>query len=128
MKYRSFKKVLIIILLFLLTITLVSSLSFADTGLDRGGNDNDFEVDVDNEIETPLNEIAGTVIAVTQIICGAIAIVMLSVLGMKYMYSSPGERAEIKKHAVIYVIGAFILFAVPGIIRIIVEFSKVFNE
>ena len=55
-------------------------------------------------------------------------IVMLSILGMKYMYSSPGERAEIKKHAVIYVIGAFILFAVPGIIRIIIEFSEVFNK
>ncbi len=110
-------------------ITFFADLSLASqTGLDRGGGKNAFEVNIDNEIEDPLNDIAGTVITVTQIICGAIAIVMLSILGMKYMYSSPGERAEIKKHAVIYVIGAFILFAVPGIIRIIIEFSEVFDR
>ena len=115
-------------ILLLILMSFIANVSFAVTGLTWGKIKNEFEVDVDDEIETPLNDIAGTVITVTQIICGAIAIVMLSILGMKYMYSSQGERAEIKKHAVIYVIGAFILFAVPGIIRIIIDFSEVFNK
>lgn len=128
MNIRSYKKILIMFILLLILVSFIANASFAVTGLSWGKRTNEFEVDVDDEIETPLNDIAGTVITVTQIICGAIAIVMLSILGMKYMYSSPGERAEIKKHAVIYVIGAFILFAVPGIIRIIIDFSEVFNK
>ena len=33
---------------------------------------------------------------------------MLIVLAMKYMMSAPGERADIKKHAVVYVVGAVV--------------------
>ena len=46
---------------------------------------------------------------------------------MKYMIASPGERADIKKSAVIYVVGAFILFGITGIITLIQKFASVLN-
>ena len=43
---------------------------------------------------------------------------------MKYMSSAPSDRADIKKHAIAYVIGAIILFGVTGILSIIIEVSE----
>ena len=44
------------------------------------------------------------------------------------MISSPGDRADIKKHAVAYVIGAFVLFGVTGILGVLVDLSNTFNS
>jgi hypothetical protein len=43
---------------------------------------------------------------------------------MKYMMAAPGDKAEIKKSAVIYVVGAIVLFAVGGILSIIQKFAE----
>ena len=73
-----------------------------------------------------VDESAITLLAVARIVCVAIAIVMLLVIAMKYMMSAPGDRADIKKHAVNYVIGAFILFGVNIILSIINNISGAF--
>ena len=66
-------------------------------------------------------------LSVIQVIGIGIAVVMLTVLGIKYMISSSSDKAEIKKHAVVYVVGAILLFAASGIVQIVKEFSKNFN-
>ena len=48
---------------------------------------------------------------------------MLIVLAIKYISAAPGDKAEIKKHAVIYIVGAVVLFAASGIIQIIKTFA-----
>ena len=48
---------------------------------------------------------------------------MLIVLAIKYISAAPGDKADIKKHAVIYVVGAIVLFAATGILQIIKSFS-----
>lgn len=73
---------------------------------------------------TPIKNLAGTFLVITKIICIGIAVVMLIVLAMKYMVSAPGDRATVKKHAVVYVVGAVILFAASGILQIIQKFAE----
>ena len=41
------------------------------------------------------------------------------------MSAAPGEKAEIKKSAVVYVVGAIVLFAVTGLLTIIEKFATV---
>ena len=48
---------------------------------------------------------------------------MLAILGMKYMSAAPSEKADIKKHAVVYIVGAVIMFACTGILGIIQQFA-----
>ena len=48
---------------------------------------------------------------------------MLIVLAIKYISAAPGDKAEIKKHAVVYVVGAIILFAATGILGIVKNFA-----
>jgi hypothetical protein len=49
---------------------------------------------------------------------------MLVVLAIKYMSAAPGDKAEIKKHAVVYVTGAIVLFGSAGILSIIEQFAS----
>ena len=43
---------------------------------------------------------------------------------MRYMLSSAGDRADIKKHAIAYVVGAVILFGVTWILGILVNIGE----
>lgn len=75
-----------------------------------------------------VNTIIGTIITVAQIIGVGVAIIMLIVLAIKYISAAPSDKAEIKKHAVVYVVGAIVLFAASGILGIIKNFAKAFTE
>ena len=66
----------------------------------------------------------GAVITIARIICMGVAITMLVLVAIKYMTAAPGEKADIKKHAVIYVVGAIVMFASTGILGIIQKFAS----
>ncbi len=71
-----------------------------------------------------VSNIAGMVIYVIQIIAFAAAVIMLMFVGIKFLTASPEGKAEIKKTAVIYVVGAILLFAASGILLIIRNLAK----
>lgn len=49
----------------------------------------------------------------------AIAVVVLMTIGAKYIVASAGDRADIKKYAINYVIGALILLGATGILSVV---------
>ena len=71
-----------------------------------------------------VNRIIGAVLTVTQVVGVGVAVIMLIVLAIKYISASPGDKADIKKHAVVYVVGAVVLFAASGILQIIKIFAS----
>lgn len=71
--------------------------------------------------------ISGTVsnvIGVVTYICYAAAVVMLVYLGIKWITASPEAKADIKKGAIIYVIGAVLVFAAGLILNVIQNLAK----
>ena len=68
------------------------------------------------EVDTAVNNTAVMIISVARVVGAAIAIIMLFAIAIKYMVSSAGDRADIKKHAVAYVVGAVILFGAVGVL------------
>lgn len=71
-----------------------------------------------------LNRIIGAAITVVQVVGVGVAIIMLIVLAIKYISAAPGDKADIKKHAVVYVVGAVVLFAASGILGIVKNFAQ----
>jgi len=69
-----------------------------------------------------IRKILSVVLDVTRVAGAAVAIVILMVIGAKYIIASAGERADLKKYAVNYIIGALILFGATGILSMIKEF------
>lgn len=63
------------------------------------------------------------VIGVVQVICYSAAVIMLILIGVKFITESPEGKAEIKKAAIQYVIGAIIVFAAGTLLGIIANMS-----
>lgn len=68
--------------------------------------------------------VVSVIITIIRIVGVTIAIVMLLAVAMKYMTAAAGEKAEIKKSAVQYVVGAVVLFGAVGILGIVNDFAK----
>ncbi len=100
------------------------------TGLEEGASTfgKDYAPDAPDGTQEALDKGTGVIMTAVRIISSTIAIVTLMVLGIKYMTSAPGDRADIKKHAVVYVVGALLLFAVPGVIDILIKISENFSN
>lgn len=73
---------------------------------------------------TSAKNIVGSILSVTKVIAVGVALIMLVVLAIKYMSAAPGDKADIKKHAVVYVTGAMVLFGSAGILSIIEQFAS----
>lgn len=67
--------------------------------------------------------ILNTILGIAQVIGVAVAVIMLIVLAIKYISAAPGDKAEIKKHAVVYIVGAVVLFGATGLLGIIKNFT-----
>ncbi len=78
---------------------------------------------MDNSIKAT-RQIVGGILAAIRSGTLTSAIIILLVIGMKYMLAAPGDRAGIKKYSIKYVIGALILFGASGIVTIMKGFVK----
>ena len=74
-------------------------------------------------VTSGLSNSVARVLGVVKYICYAAAVIMLVMLGVKYLTASPDGKAEIKKTAVQYVIGAVLVFAAGVILTIIQSVS-----
>ena len=106
---------IIIIFITIVMLGIFSNFVYADN-FDLKGFDNET---ASNDIMSPIEKIVGTILGVMRTACVGIAIIIIMVLSIKYMSSAPGERAEIKKSAIQYGVGALIFFGAAGIIKIL---------
>lgn len=117
-------KIVAILLVAMMVVAVGTQVVFATQSND-GLNIAQFNDRKDNSGASASSQnIIGALINIVQIIGTGVAIIMLIVLAIKYISAAPGDKADIKKHAVVYVVGAIVLFAATGILQIIKSFSK----
>ena len=76
-----------------------------------------------------MDKLSGKIYTVMLIIGTGCSIIGIMVLGIKYITSSPNDRAEIKKHLAVFGISAVIFFGATGIIGLIETFgSEIFKK
>lgn len=114
------KKIICILLL----LVCLSSMLISTVNADAFELDESKFKGEESKIDTLAEKSAKTAVTVIRIAGVTIAIVMLLGIAIKYMVSSAGDRADIKKHAVAYVVGAFILFGAVGILGALNGFAK----
>lgn len=78
----------------------------------------------DDTGKKPIQQIIGTVLNVVRIVGSTVSIVVLLVIATKYIIASAGERADIKKYSINYVIGAIIFLSATGILSLIQNFME----
>lgn len=115
------KKLICIALVVLFSLCMISSsvkaATFSASEFETGAQ-------MDEKVDKLVTGSAVTAISIARIVGVTIAIVMLLVIAIRYMVSSAGDRADIKKHAVAYVVGAIVLFGAVGILGIIDDFTQ----
>lgn len=125
------KKIIQKLIISILVISIACSAIISLSSLAGEGGFPMFEPDAESsneEINEKVTNLATTAVVTVRIITFAIAMVILLVIAMRYMISAPNDRADIKKHAVPYVIGVLILFGTSGVLTIIQKVAKVFDE
>lgn len=73
---------------------------------------------------TELEGIAGKIVSVVQAIGAVVSVVMLIVIGIRYMLGSVEERAEYKETLKPYIIGALLVFAITLVPQLIYQFAQ----
>lgn len=71
---------------------------------------------------TEIVDIGGQIIGILQTIGVVLSIVILIVLGIKYMMGSAEEKAEYKKTMIPYLVGAIFIFAASTLANMVYNF------
>ncbi len=70
-----------------------------------------------------LSELGQNIIQIVSVIGSIASVIVLIILGIKYMMGSAEEKAEYKKTLLPYIIGAALVFAATSIAGIVFQFT-----
>lgn len=106
----------LIVILMVVCITTVSASSIIGQ-LDSNKNES-------TDASDSVKNTGIVIIKVIKISGTGIAVLMLLYIAIKYMMVSPSEKAEFKKTALIYVVGAIVLFAAPRLVELVMDLAQ----
>lgn len=112
-------KFTVILILFVLALSMIYSVQASSMSSTIKSN---FNGSTSGEGRTAVTQIISSVLGVVRTIGAAVAVIILMTIAGKYIIASAGDRADIKKYAMNYVIGALILFGATGILSIVKNF------
>lgn len=114
---------IIVALLIILSIVMISVSSFA-TELTPGS----FGTGTIDPSQTSIIQgMGGQIIGVVRTVGVLVAVVILLILGIKYMVGSAEEKADYKKSMIPYLVGAVLIFAASTIAGIVYDMAKSLN-
>ena len=129
------KTLRILTVLFIISVMLVafSTIVRADaTGEQQGKDTKTLLTDIDtnskNSGTQQSAQIGGLIVGIVQTVGTIVAVVVVVILGIKYMTGSTEEKAEYKKTMLPYFVGAIVLFLGVTIVRVIFSFATRVNS
>ena len=74
-------------------------------------------------VETSIKPMANQIMSIINVIGVVVAVIVLMVIGIKYMIGSAEQKAEYKKTFVPYIVGAVLLASAATIANVIFQFA-----
>lgn len=115
---------LIVALLIILSIVMISVSSFAEGELTPGSFGTG---SIDPSQTSIIQGMGGQIIGVVRTVGVLVAVVILLILGIKYMVGSAEEKADYKKSMIPYIVGAVLIFAASTIAGIVYDMATSLN-
>ena len=112
-------KVISIVLMVVMLLCSIANVALATTAPDLSTKITEVGKGNTNANTTGIVNLGQMVVTIIQTAGIVIAIVVLLVLGIKYMMGSAEEKAEYKKVMIPYVIGAVLIFASTTIVNVV---------
>lgn len=113
-------KILSIILIAILMVTMMGTVVMAS---DASGQVQEL-FNKDAEGTEGIMNVGGRIVSIVTTIGIIVAVVVLLVLGIKYMMGSAAEKAEYKKTMIPYLVGALLIFGASAIAKAIIAMSE----
>lgn len=114
MKKISIIAVFLIICLFILSFEPI----FASTRIDTSG------IGVSSGTQSEFDDVGSVIFGVIQGVGIGISVIILVIMGIKYILASVEEKAELKSSMITYIIGAIFLAGATSIPNFIYQFAK----
>lgn len=73
---------------------------------------------------TTVTGLGNNIVGIIQVVGYVVAVVMLVIIGIKYITSSPDGKAEVKKTALFYVLGAVLIAGAATIVGVVFDFGS----
>lgn len=122
------KKQVKIISALLIIVTILATLSSVVLAApDLSGKIDEIAQGNDSVATDKVVNLGKTIVTIMQTIGIVVAVVVLLVLGIKYMMGSAEEKAEYKKTMIPYVVGAVLIFASTTIVNIVYQLANGLN-
>ena len=116
------KKSIKVISTLLLAIMLVTSIAGTVLAVDLNTVLNG--INGNGNVQTnDLTKVGNNIVTIIQVVGIVIAVIVLLVIGIKYMMGSASEKAEYKKTMIPYIVGAVLIFAGTSLVRVIYSLS-----
>lgn len=116
------KKSIKVISTLLLAIMLVTSIAGTVLAVDPNTVLNG--INGNGNVQTnDLTKVGNNIVTIIQVVGIVIAVIVLLVIGIKYMMGSASEKAEYKKTMIPYIVGAVLIFAGTSLVRVIYSLS-----
>ena len=126
------KKIISLILIFsILNVFFINTKSYAEGTTDSGVSE---VIEAMRETSNPANmensnintkNVINSIIGILQFVGSGISIIVITIMGLKYLLAAPSEKAEVKKMAIPIVIGCVLLFGAINLVGAIEEFTSV---
>ena len=115
-------KILTMVFSIIAVVSMLSTVVFAATGTltTPAGMKNKVKYDGTDDIAN----FGGKLMGILQTVGVVVAVVILMVLGIKYMMGSAEEKAEYKKTMMPYIIGALLIFGATTIANMVYNFAN----
>ena len=117
-------KMISIVLVIMVALVAISSVVLAAP--DLSGTIKDMANGTGNQ-PTEVVNLGKTIVTIMQTVGIVVAVVVLLVLGIKYMIGSAEEKAEYKKTMIPYLVGAILIFASTTIVNVVYNLANSFN-
>ena len=121
------KKQVKIISTLLIVLTVLVSLSNVVMATDIPGKIDQIAQGNANANTDKVVSLGATIVTIMQTVGIVVAIVILLVLGIKYMVGSAEEKAEYKKTMIPYIVGAILIFASTTIVNVVYQIANGLN-
>ena len=112
----------------LTAILLVAVIMALSTTIVRAGTDSAAAVDGlfsgGSADTTGISNVGANIVSIITTIGIIVAVIVLLVLGIKYMMGSAAEKAEYKKTMIPYLVGAVLIFGASAIAKAVISMSQ----
>lgn len=118
------KKICIIMLFLIFFLTIVNTCNAQDSIVSKLNMKDVSNLDLGEGNNKGILGAINTIIGLLQYVGSGIALIVITILGIKYILASPAEKADVKKSIMPVLIGCVLLFGGVNIAGLIASFTK----